>query len=160
MQITDPGICGNNAVFDAVITSTNSDPILGLWEDVKIGFQLCEADALDAARAEVMEVQQAKEACQAKFQQMRVKKMVQDEAVRTIMKSMDRMKQIQDLATDPEVVPVFTDPLESLPADVVANVIPNEVKMKVLAAVAKMQMAKERAQRRSCLLYTSDAADE
>ena len=53
MQITDPGICGNNAVFDAVITSTNSDPILGLWEDVKIGFQLCEADALDAADVKI-----------------------------------------------------------------------------------------------------------
>ena len=52
-QVLEPGICGSNAVFDAVITSANDDPVLGLWEEVKIGFQVCEADVFDPADVKI-----------------------------------------------------------------------------------------------------------
>jgi len=46
-QVSAPGICGADAVFDAVVKSTNTDPLLGLWEEVKLGFQICEGDAFE-----------------------------------------------------------------------------------------------------------------
>jgi len=45
--VQSPEICGDNAIFDVTITSTNTDSLLGLWEDLVVAFQLCEGDALD-----------------------------------------------------------------------------------------------------------------
>jgi len=44
-----PAICGDNAIFAVQIDNNgNTDPVRGLWQEVKLGFQICEADAFDA----------------------------------------------------------------------------------------------------------------
>ncbi len=43
-----PAICGTNAIFQIEVTSAQSDPIQGLWENLRLGFQVCEGDALEA----------------------------------------------------------------------------------------------------------------
>jgi len=44
-----PAICGDNAIFEIEVDNNgNTDPVRGLWQEVKLGFQICEADAFDA----------------------------------------------------------------------------------------------------------------
>jgi len=47
-QVQSPAICGDNAIFDVTVTSDVTDPLLGLFENLELGFQICEADAFDA----------------------------------------------------------------------------------------------------------------
>ena len=43
-----PEICGDNAIFDISVMSAQPDYDLGVYEDLTVGFQICESDALEA----------------------------------------------------------------------------------------------------------------
>jgi len=43
-----PEICGDNALFEVTLTSAQTDSIQGVFENLVLSFQICEADALEA----------------------------------------------------------------------------------------------------------------
>ncbi len=44
-----PAICGDNAIFEVTVTSAQTDPVKGVFNDLEVGLQLCEADAFETA---------------------------------------------------------------------------------------------------------------
>ena len=71
--------------------------------------EIGEAD-LEAARNEIQEVKEVKAAAQAVFQKMQIEKKVQDDAVRSILKSMERIQQLQKLSSVPNTCLLYTSP--------------------------------------------------
>jgi len=46
----NPGVCGNPGIIELEVTSDNTDPVNGLFEDITIGFETCEKPSLEVGR--------------------------------------------------------------------------------------------------------------